>query len=229
MSTKRPEREYGRTDRALAFTADGLSSLRAILGPIIFIWSMFCVFGDASWSWPACLCILAWVTDLFDGPAARKWGSHGRLWRQDAEDGLIPKRSFKATFDADGIADSSLAFFSSAVPVIYYLVTTQHKLAILAAGYFALFYIASALLGWAMVSAMQKDPDFKKNETKALVLFNMTVFHGVFQIGFTITWFVIMAFGGVMFIPTVIMLGVVAYKQLPKLKLWLNGRLTPTA
>lgn len=191
------------------FIADGLSLLRAsvfMVLVLLFSW-------NAAWGLAFTALAIGWLTDVVDGLAARKWGS---------------LRMIKPKWDSDGLADTSLAFTSSLVPVIYYWdgMFTVNPVYFFPAIVLTAAWIASIYFGIRMVIAMGQDPDFKQKATKRLVMINMIFFHGLFQIGFVVVWMAAMAAGWLV-VPTLLVLVIVGLKQQHKMQLWKAGRLTP--
>ncbi len=222
--------------------ANGLSFLRALCTLPVVLFSLMASFIDPMIWWFAFAWVaFGWLTDTVDGWAARRWKSPTYLWKKHVEAGgdrqsFMKKyqngnriRDFSVWFstqDPDGAADTILAFITSLVPVVYILVTTHNKWAMMLVTILVLIYLASIAMGLLMVKAVGQDPESRSQDTQLLVYGNMMLFHGLFQIGFTIMWFAFMAGGWTLAIPTLLVLVFVAWKQQPKMRLWQEGRLT---
>lgn len=146
--------------------------------------------------------VLGWGSDLMDGYYARKFGS---------------LRDSHPDFDADGIADSVLAFVSTLVPVIY--ITTYEGVAwgSLLIG----LWVMTLISGIAMVRIMSKPTTTK---FRLLIAGNMVGMHGLVQIVGTLCWFAFMAFGIVGVAAMIIAMIPVGFKQRHKMSLWFVGR-----
>lgn len=177
--------------------ADVLSFLRALS-----IWPILVFSLHGQWGWAFLFLILGWGTDLLDGWAYRRWGSfsNGRV-------------------DADGLADSVIAFGASLVPAAYIAGHDATLEPILLIG-----YVASVCCGILMLLAMRY-PDTDPLARK-VIAFNMLVFHGALQIVATTLWFAYMAAGWWLCGVTMAILGIVINRQAPKISGWLKGRLT---
>jgi phosphatidylglycerophosphate synthase len=192
----------------MLYVADALSLLRIILTP-------FVVFFGLTGRWEAafvCL-ITAWFTDLCDGKMARNFGS---------------LRDKYPSFDADGIADSVLAFVSSAVPVIYYGThvgwCSGPTVALI------ILYILTIVSGVWMITVIGAKLKTLPKKWVArintrIVAVNMIVMHGIVQIGATIGWFAYMAGGDKIAVYAGSVLLLAAYGQDHKIRLWRAGRL----
>lgn len=223
--------------------ANGLSLLRALHAVPVLLFSAWAAFVDpAMWGWAFGALAYGWLTDTVDGWAARKWGSPTQAWAEHIKNGgsrkgflaetwttsrLINLSFRMSMYDPDGAADTILAFTSSLVPVVYMVFTTQNKWAMMLVTLLVLAYIFSILSGLLMMKFLGKDPEFKNLGTRGWVGFNMLVFHGAFQIGFTLLWFAYMAGGWGLTILVAAVLAFVASRQGDKMRLWLSGRLTP--
>lgn len=150
---------------------------------------------EHQWTLAFTLLLLGLATDVVDGWLARRFGS---------------LRDTSPDFDADGIADSILLFVASFVPVTAYTGNARLVLAIL--------WGVSLVVGILMVTG------WGGPRQRAVIAFNMIVFHGVLQIGATSVWFAYMATGTVGAIIVAIVMTAVAASQRHKLLLWWNGR-----
>ncbi|QQG50585.1 MAG: CDP-alcohol phosphatidyltransferase family protein [Candidatus Saccharibacteria bacterium] len=187
-------------DRRTIYLADTLSLLRAVsvLGVITFSLA-------GMWKTALVLLALGWATDLFDGLAARKYGCY---------------RDTHPNFDADGLADSALAFGSSLVPIGYAI----HHTGWLSAPSITLMivFVATVALGGWMVAIMN-NPVTPLN--RWVIAINMIVMHGGVQIVAVMLWFTYMAFGyGFAFAVAVNALVAITVYQRDKVLLWWNGR-----
>lgn len=180
------------------YLADSLSLLRAFSIIPLFVFSL-----NGEWRAATLVLILAWATDLFDGVAARAYGS---------------LRGRKPSFDADGLADSILAFVASGVPVVYYFAQGQR----LIGSMLAVVYIMTAISALVMIFIMN-EPATPKN--RAIIRTNMVLMHGVIQIAATLCWFAYMAAGreGVSVMIAAVM--IIGLLQRPKITLWMKGEL----
>lgn len=188
-------------DRLKIYLADALSLLRAVsvLGVIAFSLA-------GMWKTAFVLLALGWATDLFDGLAARKYGCY---------------RDTHPDFDADGLADSALAFGSSLVPIGYAIHHT---------GWFSapsitlmIVFVATVALGSWMVAIMNK-PVTPLNRWVTAI--NMIIMHSGVQIAAVMLWFSYMAFGyGFVFGLVVNALVAITIYQRAKVQLWWQGRL----
>lgn len=182
------------------YLADLLSLLRALaLVPVI----VFSIAGN----WPIAFLFLlmGWATDLVDGIVSKhyeeEFGSFSR------ERGI----------DADGIADSVLAFGSSAVPVIYAYHTHHVFVGIL----LSVLYAATVYFGTRMALSMNKQLTPKR---RWLVAGNMIMLHAVAQIGATLVWFCLMATNPELAVCFIGVMALVAALQYHKIRLWWIGR-----
>jgi phosphatidylglycerophosphate synthase len=182
----------------LKYFGDVLSLLRALLVVPVIAFS-----AAGNWTAAVLVLALAWATDLVDGPAAKKWG------------GL---RDRHPDFDADGIADTVLAFGSTLVPLVYAYANYDMTVVI---GLTALYALA-AVVGTRMALVMNKPGH------RWLIAFNMIVLHSAVQIGGGLVWFAYMAnrnpvdawlVGGIF--------AIIAILQSKKIALWWNGRFQP--
>ena len=177
------------------YLADTLSLLRAAAAiPVI----AFAVMGN----WHAAfLClVVGWATDLVDGIAARRYGT-----------------VLSAEFDADGKADSVLAFGASAVPVVY----AYGHYSPLVAATLTVAYVATCISALAMISIMNKPLTPAR---RWLIASNMIIMHGIVQIGATLLWFDYMAAGtdnAMRLAATLLGVGVFQHR---KIRLWWVGR-----
>lgn len=184
----------------MRFAADALSLLRGLLAiPLIMLGL------TGNWKLAFILLLLAWATDPLDGMLARKYGSY-------------QTRHPTIDFDADGIADSILAFLSSSVPVIYAWFNLPKVVAITLSVVYLLTYIA----GTAMVIVMNNT---SSRFVRSVIRINMIVFHGLLQIVATIAWFGFMAFGMPAVIAVLVGSIVLGYTQRRKIELWFRGRI----
>lgn len=154
------------------------------------------------WRLALALLVFGWGSDLMDGYYARKFGS-----LRDSHPG----------FDADGIADSVLAFATSFVPVIYVIDRESGAWASLLIWLWAMTLIS----GVAMVRVIGKPVTSK---TRLLVAGNMLIMHGLIQIVGTLCWFAYMAFGIVGVAAVIIVMIPVGFRQRHKMSLWLAGQ-----
>jgi phosphatidylglycerophosphate synthase len=182
----------------LKYLGDGLSLLRALaIIPII----AFAAYGN----WTAAFLILAfaWATDLVDGIAAKKWG------------GL---RDSHPEFDADGIADSVLAFGSTLVPLVYAYANYNFTVVV---GLTAL-YALTVIVGTRMALIMNKPGH------RWLIAFNMIGLHSVVQIGGALVWFSYMVNRNPVdaYLAVALLVGIAIF-QSSKIALWWNGRFQP--
>jgi phosphatidylglycerophosphate synthase len=182
------------------YLADLLSLLRIILTSVV-------VFLGLTDRWEAafsCL-VIAWITDLLDGMAARKFGS----------------LSHDHELDADGAADSVLAYLSAAMPVVYYgMHTGWHSW---------LFIVLACLYASTLISTVWMlcimNIEHKTPLQVHVLAFQMIVVHAVLQIGATIVWFAYKAhgIGFAGFVGAALVIVLISQKR--KLLLWWNGRL----
>jgi phosphatidylglycerophosphate synthase len=181
----------------MKYMADVVSLFRILtVLPVLYF-----SFAD-EWRLALAFLVLGWGSDLADGYYARKFGS---------------LRDAHPDFDADGIADSILAFATSFVPVIYVI---DHESGAWASLLIWL-WIMTVISGVAMVRVMGKPITTK---TRLLVAGNMVVMHGLVQIVGTLCWFAFMAFGIVGVAAVIIAMIPVGFKQRRKMSLWLVGR-----
>lgn len=172
--------------------ADSLSLFRIILTIPTVIAMTNHNFVLAFWLW-----MLAWATDLADGMFARNYGS------------LSEERGL----DADGIADSVLAFtVGAAVPFVTDgLVRVVATVLLLAA-------LGSAGL---MVSRMSR----RSPATRRIIAVNMVVFHGLYQVVGLSMWLGYVAYGWWMVAVLALVFFVTAgMLQRDKIDAWLDGR-----
>lgn len=180
----------------MRYLSDLLSLLRFLgIAPVI-IFSL-----EGRWTAATLMLLLAWATDLLDGAAAHRFGSLRDRWPD---------------LDSDGIADSVLAFGSSAIPVIYYYAHGEYFIAIV----LTVVYIVTVAYGIAMVRVMNDEPT---PTTRMIVRVNMIVMHSFVQIAGTLCWFAYMAVGEVGACLVFIGMLVVALLQSSKLELWMKG------
>lgn len=178
------------------YLADALSFLRAVATvPLV----VFSIIGD--WHAAFLILIAAWATDLIDGVIAKKYGSF-------CTDHKI---------DADGIADSVLAFGSTAVPLLY---AWHHNL--VAGVLVSILYVATMAFGLWMVLVMDK-PLTPRH--RWVIAGNMIVMHSIVQIGATLLWFDYMASGATMALRLSFLLLLVVALENRKIRLWWSGRL----
>lgn len=156
----------------------------------------------SEWKLAFATIIIAWASDLLDGVMARRFGS---------------LRNSNPDFDADGIADSVLAFSSSVVPVIYIIHANGWGLGGILAG----LWLLTVISGVAMISVMGKPIT---QETRLLVAGNMLIMHGIVQIAGTLAWFGYMAFDVIGVLAVGITMLPVAYAQRHKMALWTAGK-----
>jgi phosphatidylglycerophosphate synthase len=188
-------------DRRKIYLADALSLLRALCAPVVIAFS-----ATGMWKMAFLMLAIGWATDLFDGLAARKYGS---------------LRTTHPNLDTDGLADSALAFGSSLVPVGYAIHHTGW-LSALSISLMAAF-VATVALGIWMVMVMNGP---RTPLTRKVIAINMIIMHGLVQIAAVTLWFAYMAFGyELVFGLTVDVLVACAIYQLPKMRLWWSGRL----
>ena len=175
--------------------ADTLSLSRIPVGAVVALLAYY-----SEWKAAALILTLAWMIDTFDGAVARRFGSFRR-------------RHQGSEFDADGIGDFALEISSSAVVAVY---LWQHcHYGWVALGVWVLSLISAGLMGLLMNKATRT--------AQHVIRINMIVFHGLLNIGFTLCWFIYMAFG---LIPTCIVAGILVIGAAlhPKPRLWLKGR-----
>lgn len=178
------------------YLADLLSLLRALaLVPVI----VFSIMGN--WHIAFLVLLIGWATDLVDGIFAKRYGSF----------------SAERDIDADGIADSVLAFGSSAVPVIY----AYHTHHVLIGVLLTALYLATVVFGTMMARNMNKA---LTTRLRWLIAGNMIVLHAIVQIGATLIWFDYMASGAEMALRFAGLLAIVAALQFRKMRLWWVGR-----
>lgn len=157
-------------------------------------------------NWAAAFWVLAiaWMTDLFDGRVAGTFGS---------------LRERHPNLDADGIADSVLAFGSSAIAAIYIVTHSGWLISTMV----IVLYVLTAVSGLWMVMIMNKPAS---SVNRRIIAFNMIVMHGIVQIAATLAWFTYMAFGANQMLGIVVgLLIVLPFTQRRKISLWLNGQL----
>ncbi len=174
----------------MRFIADLLSLFRILTVLPILIFA-----SQNNWIAAFAWLIIGWATDLLDGLSARRFGSE----------------SDRRGIDADGIADSMLAFASSLVPGVYAL---GH-------GYQAIGYGLMILWVLSIVSGVMMV--FGKGGGR-MIAFNMIFFHAILQIGATIAWFAYMAYGMVGITAITVALSFVLFTQLHKIRAWIAGR-----
>lgn len=177
---------------------DALSFLR-----VLSTWPVMYYGLHERWGLAFLFLALGWGTDLLDGMAAKRFGS------LSGANGL----------DADGIADTALAFGSTLVPVIYYWHTPG--LGVSLGVLYALTAVSGSVMAFWAMSRANHDILARK-----VIAVNMIVFHGGIQIVVAMLWFADMA-GTAWFAITVIGLGAVISSQISKIVGWLEGRLTP--
>jgi phosphatidylglycerophosphate synthase len=185
------------------YIADTLSLLRVLATLFVICFAL-----AGMWTTAFVFLIFGWGTDLLDGLAARRYGS---------------LRDSHPNFDADGLADSALAFGASLVPVGYAI----HRTGWLSAPSITLMtaFVATVVSGVWMVSVMGKPASRLK---KAVVAVNMIAMHGAVQIVAVVIWFAFMAYGIGPVLGIVIgsLVAVVPATQERKLKMWWTGRLS---
>lgn len=180
------------------YLADLLSLLRAVaIVPVV----VFSIMGD--WHTAFLILLAGWVTDLFDGIAARKYGT-----------------ILSAKFDADGKADIVLAFGSTLVPLVYAYV--NYSMTVVVA--LTVLYALTLLIGGWMVSIMDK-PLTPTN--RWVIAGNMIVLHSMVQIGATLVWFDYMASGADAAMRLTGALALVAAIKNRKIRLWWKGQFRP--
>lgn len=179
----------------LKYLADALSFLRAAAVVPVIVFSIM-----DNWHLAFLILITAWATDLVDGIAAKKYGSF----------------SADHKIDADGIADSVLAFGSTVVPVVY---AYEHNLFF--GALLTVLYAATAYFGTRMALGMNKEITPQR---RWLVAGNMIVLHAIVQIGATLVWFDYMASGTEAALRFIGLLLIVAALQRRKIRLWWMGR-----
>jgi phosphatidylglycerophosphate synthase len=178
--------------------ADALSLLRILLTPFVIL---FALVGE--WHLAFALLVIAWTTDLFDGFAARRFGS-----RRDAH----PK------FDADGLADTVLAFGAASVPLVYLFIHGS----VLAYHVVSILYALTVISGVIMALVMDKPAT---PAVRWSIGINMVIFHGLVQIGAVTTWFAYMAGGSSLTTATVYSMAIIAVLQRHKIGRWFSGAL----
>ncbi len=185
----------------MKYAADTLSLLRALAAIPVAIFTV-----NQRWEWALLALLLGWATDTVDGAAARRWGS-----LRDQRDKL----------DVDGLADSALAFVSTAA-VAWHL-TTHYSF-----GWTAwIVWTITVIVGATMALMMDAD---RTAARRRLVAFNMIVSHGLVQIIATLLWFAYMADGkgvGLWTIASAIVLAAVTVWQRDKVALWYRGEFAP--
>jgi len=182
--------------------ADLLSLLRALCGCAAVVAGIFYQNYPAAFI----LAVLGWSTDPFDGLAARKWGS---------------LRDRYPDFDADGLADTVIAFGVTLLPISY---AVQHHASSDVIISLISLYILTAVSGGAMVMIMMMKHPLTQNE-KNVISFNMVVMHGGVQIGLATIWLAYVAYGIPIAVVTFLVLIAVAVSQKRKIQLWIDGRL----
>lgn len=180
------------------YLADLLSLLRAVaIVPVV----VFAIMGD--WHTAFLILLAGWVTDLFDGVAARKYGTI-----------LSPE------FDADGKADSILAFGSTLVPLVYAYENYSMTVVVV----FTVLYALTLLIGGWMVLIMNKP---LTTVNRWVIAGNMIVLHSTVQIGATLVWFDYMASGADAAMRLTGALAIIAAIENRKIRLWWNGQFRP--
>jgi phosphatidylglycerophosphate synthase len=181
-----------------SYLADTLSLLRAVaIVPVV----VFSVMGD--WHTAFLIFAAAWATDLVDGYVARKYGT------------VLP-----AAFDADGKADTVLAFGSTAIVLVY---AWLHYDPIVAVGLSVLYAMTVGFGTWmALIMNKPLTPG-----RRWLIAGNMIVLHSIVQIGATLVWFDYMASGPIMALRFTAALALIAVVQNRKIRLWWNGQFRP--
>jgi phosphatidylglycerophosphate synthase len=194
----------------LRFVADGLSL--ALRGGVATVGVTLATWHHVWWAALAFL-IVGWVSDLYDGPLARRYGS---------------LRDQRPAFDADGIGDTLLAFSSTGSIVVYYWRQSEAIASWLLIG--LLITVVSAII--MVVEMGRKHPSRGR---RAVVAVNMIIMHGAVQIVATIWWYVWMATGDVTIAVCVAAYVVVVTTAInwAKVQLWRSGKLqesdpTPT-
>lgn len=180
----------------MRFAADVLSLLRVILTVPVVVYGLM---GD--WKVAFIVLILAWATDPLDGLLAHRYGS-----LQDKY----------PDFDSDGIADTVLAFGSSAVPVVYAWRSLSTWTALILTGIYTLTVVSGVL----MTTAMNKESSVF---VRMVIRINMILFHGLIQIVAVIAWFGFMAFGWEAVADVLVGAAVLGRLELTKIKLWFKG------
>lgn len=180
----------------MRFAADVLSLLRVVLTVPVVAYGL-----AGNWKVAFIVLILAWATDPIDGLLARRYGS-----LQDEH----------PNFDSDGIADTVLAFGSSAVPVIYAWLNLSTWIALILTGIYTLTVVSGVL----MTTVMNTDSSVF---VRMVIRINMILFHGLIQIVAVIAWFGFMAFGWGAVADVLVGAAVLGYLQLTKINLWFKG------
>lgn len=192
----------------LRYLGDVLSLLRALAVLLVayYLW-------HEAWTAASFTAAFAWLTDPFDGWAAKKWG------------GL---RDRYPNFDTDGIADTILAVGSTVMIEVYMMrhfgVTSWQAVTVGA------LVLACILGGLVMVLFLAKAGETPVTRLHRIIVgSNMIVGHALLQIGATLVWLAYMSKGWDQAVAVAIILACVAVLQHEKIALWYSGRLRPIA